>query len=62
MTTHTDYIADPDDFCRSCGGRGYTIERLEQGRTLAENCRYCGGTGHKSVALKRTFAAYGGQS
>lgn len=36
------YIPDPDDFCRTCKGRGWF------GR---ERCDMCGGSGHKSVRV-----------
>jgi DnaJ-class molecular chaperone len=44
-------IADTTDFCRTCFGRGYTIDRLEAGRTLAEPCKPCAGTGHRTVQV-----------
>jgi DnaJ-class molecular chaperone len=61
-TTPTDYITDPDEPCRRCGGLGYEIERLEGGRTTTEPCDLCGGSGAESVVLKRTFATFGGEA
>lgn len=60
-TPDTEYLVDADDFCRACGGRGGESERTVRGTYCWEPCRHCGGTGYRSVQMKRTFAAYGGQ-
>ena len=50
----TEYITDPDDFCRACRGKGSirSEEYRAEGRvTVTERCHQCGGTGCRSVRL-----------
>ena len=50
----TEYITDPDDFCRYCRGKGSirSEEYRAEGRvTVTEWCHQCGGTGCRSVRL-----------
>lgn len=48
-------IVDPDDFCRSCKGKGGETERTERGTSIFEPCFMCNGTGRRTVrVLERT--------
>jgi hypothetical protein len=44
------FLADPDDFCRMCRGKGGAYETVTDGR-MWEPCFYCGGSGAKSVRI-----------
>lgn len=51
-----DRIVDPDDFCRSCKGKGYIRfpeERDGRMRDVFETCFFCDGTGLRSVIIDR---------
>ncbi|TNE62203.1 MAG: hypothetical protein EP341_00380 [Sphingomonadales bacterium] len=45
------YLEDPDDFCRECGGSGRVETGNGHGGTVTERCDMCGGTGNKSARI-----------
>lgn len=52
-----DFIADPYNPCRECGGVGTTSEPTERGTTLTETCWQCGGSGSRSIRVTTGEAA-----
>lgn len=51
MQQRTDYITDPNDFCRACRGVGTENHESPTGRYVVDDCYLCGGTGTQSVRL-----------
>jgi len=47
----TEYITDPDDYCRRCEGKGRFVDQVDGGRTRSEPCDLCGGSGKRSIAI-----------
>ncbi len=46
-----DFISDPYNPCRECGGVGTTSDPTDDGKTLTETCWQCGGSGSRSIRV-----------